>query len=97
MAEDRDKFHRVGGNTDPKANPPSGEGPDAVQIRTKPTVATSPVRSPRRPEPRRSRSPAPDRARQADTMPGWRGPVPQTRNRTWTVRFPAQAPYPTKT
>jgi hypothetical protein len=30
MAEDRDEFHRVGGNTDPKANPPSGEGPNAV-------------------------------------------------------------------
>ena len=30
MAEDRDEFHRVGGNTDSKANPPSGEGLDAV-------------------------------------------------------------------
>jgi hypothetical protein len=30
MVEDRDEFHRVGGNTDPKANPPSREGPDAV-------------------------------------------------------------------
>jgi hypothetical protein len=30
MAEDSDKFHRVGGNTDPKANPPSGQGPNAV-------------------------------------------------------------------
>ena len=30
MAENRDEFHRVGGNTDPKANPPSGEGPNAV-------------------------------------------------------------------
>lgn len=30
MAEKRDEFHRVGGNTDPKANPPSPDGPNAV-------------------------------------------------------------------
>jgi hypothetical protein len=30
MHEDRDDFHRVGGNTDPKANPPNDQGPDAV-------------------------------------------------------------------
>ena len=30
MAENRDEFHRTGGNTDPKANPPSEQGPDAV-------------------------------------------------------------------
>ena len=66
MAEDRDEFHRVGGNTDPKANPPSGKGPNASKIRMRPTEATSPDRSPRRPAPRRSPSPAPARARRAD-------------------------------
>ena len=30
MAEDRDTFHRTGGNTDVKANPPAEEGPPAV-------------------------------------------------------------------
>ncbi|EWY38526.1 hypothetical protein N825_12000 [Skermanella stibiiresistens SB22] len=30
MADKSDEFHKVGGNTDPKANPPSNEGPDAV-------------------------------------------------------------------